>query len=215
MADSVGTRFGAVLSCLSVGLPYVRKWPFTARRYQVSGMADGRCCMYGYGPNYVKFSRVFAVQLFGVFIGHYAALPPVRSDPHWPHSHTTTASIRLALTHTLQHPLLATQTSAVATTACIDYLHSHTRARRPSTASPICLYACSQRILGAAPPLAPRSRQDTATPAARDSDLGSGNQNVLGPVPEVDVVAKRPQGLLNVGTLSARMAVLHSCALGI
>jgi hypothetical protein len=29
----------------------------------------------------------------------------------------------------------------------------------------------------------------------------------------VDVMAKRPQGLLNVGTLSARMAVLRSCAL--
>jgi hypothetical protein len=29
----------------------------------------------------------------------------------------------------------------------------------------------------------------------------------LGPVPGVDVMAKRPQGLLNVGTLSARMAV--------
>jgi hypothetical protein len=39
--------------------------------------------------------------------------------------------------------------------------------------------------------------------------------NVLGPVPGVDVMAKRPQGLLNVGTLSARMAVLRSCALGI
>jgi hypothetical protein len=41
--------------------------------------------------------------------------------------------------------------------------------------------------------------------------------NVLGPVPEVDVMymAKRPQGLLNVGTPSARMAVLRSCALGI
>jgi hypothetical protein len=35
--------------------------------------------------------------------------------------------------------------------------------------------------------------------------------HVLGPVPvaEVDVMAKRPQGLLNVGTLSARMAVLR------
>jgi hypothetical protein len=31
--------------------------PFMARRY-------GRCCMYG--PNYVKLSRVFAVQLFGI-----------------------------------------------------------------------------------------------------------------------------------------------------
>jgi hypothetical protein len=40
-------------------------------------------------------------------------------------------------------------------------------------------------------------------------------ENVLGPVPEVDVMAKRPQGLLNVGTLSARMAVLRSCALDI
>jgi hypothetical protein len=37
----------------------------------------------------------------------------------------------------------------------------------------------------------------------------------LGPVPEVDVMAKRPQGLLNVGALSARMAVLRSCALDI
>jgi hypothetical protein len=40
-----------------------------------------------YAPNYVKLSRVFAVQLFSVLIGHYAAPPPVRSDPHWPHSH--------------------------------------------------------------------------------------------------------------------------------
>jgi hypothetical protein len=39
--------------------------------------------------------------------------------------------------------------------------------------------------------------------------------DVLGPVPEVGVMAKRPQGLLNVGTLSARMAVLRSCALDI
>jgi hypothetical protein len=40
-------------------------------------------------------------------------------------------------------------------------------------------------------------------------------ENVLGPVPEVGVMAKRPQWLLNVGTLSARMAVLRSCALDI
>jgi hypothetical protein len=42
--------------------------------------------------------------------------------------------------------------------------------------------------------------------------------HVLGPVPGVDVMAvmaKRPQGLLNVGALSARMAVLRSCALDI
>jgi hypothetical protein len=42
--------------------------PFVARRY-------GRCCMYG--PNYVKLSRAFAVQLFGVIIEHYTTLPPV------------------------------------------------------------------------------------------------------------------------------------------
>jgi hypothetical protein len=61
-----------------------------------------------YGPNYVKLSRVFAVQLLSMFIGHYTALPEhhPRSDStpigHWPHSHAITASIRLALTHTLR-----------------------------------------------------------------------------------------------------------------
>jgi hypothetical protein len=66
-----------------------------------------------------------------------------------------TASVHLALTHALQHPLLATQTPAVVTTTCLDYLHSHTRTGHPSTASPIYLYACSKRILGVAPsPLA-------------------------------------------------------------
>jgi hypothetical protein len=53
-----------------------------------------------YGPNYVKLSRVFAVQLISIFIGHYAALTPVRSGPYWPYSHAITASIRLAFTHT-------------------------------------------------------------------------------------------------------------------
>jgi hypothetical protein len=46
----------------------------------------------------------------------------------------------LALAETArQHTLLATmhKTSAVATTTCLDYLHSHTRTMRPSTASPI------------------------------------------------------------------------------
>ena len=78
-----------------------------------------------YGPNYVKLSRVFAVQLFSVFIGHYAALSPVRSDPHWSHSHAITASIRLALAQALQHPVLATQTSTVVTTAYLGYLRLH------------------------------------------------------------------------------------------
>jgi hypothetical protein len=89
---------------------YLGILPLLVHRY-------GRCCMYG--PNYVKLSRVFAVQLFGMLIGHYAALPPVRSDPHWSHSNAITASIRIALTHALQHPLLATNTSTVATTTCL------------------------------------------------------------------------------------------------
>jgi hypothetical protein len=97
----------------------------------------GRCCMYG--PNYVTLSRVFAVQLLSMFIGHYAALHPVLFDPRWSHSHAITASIRLALTHALQHTLLATQTSAVVTTTCLDYLHSHARTMRPSMTSPIYL----------------------------------------------------------------------------
>jgi hypothetical protein len=60
-----------------------------ARRY-------GRCCMYG--PNYVKLSRVFAVKVFSMAIGHYTALLPVRFDPHWSHSHDDiTASIRLCV----------------------------------------------------------------------------------------------------------------------
>jgi hypothetical protein len=71
----------------------------------------GRCCMYG--PNYVKLSRVFAVQLFSVLIRHYAALPPVRFDParplapqpchhrlHSPRPHPYTA------THTARDPNL-------------------------------------------------------------------------------------------------------------
>jgi hypothetical protein len=81
-----------------------------------------------YGPNYVKLSRVFAVQLFSMIIEHYAALAPRPGliDPHWSHSHAIIASIRLALTHALQYPLPATQTSTVVTTTSLDYLHSHT-----------------------------------------------------------------------------------------
>jgi hypothetical protein len=85
-----------------------------------------------YGPNYVKLSRVFAVQLFGMIIEHYAAyyaaLPPVRSTPIGPTAMPSWPpfSIRLALTHALQYPLLATQTSTAVTTTCLDYLHPHT-----------------------------------------------------------------------------------------
>jgi hypothetical protein len=77
--------------------------------------------------------------------------------------------------------LLATQTSAVVTTTCLDYLHSHNRTMRLFTASPIYLYACSQQISGVVPPPgAPRSRRDTATHTARDSDLGSDNRDMSG-----------------------------------
>jgi hypothetical protein len=48
----------------------------------------------------------------------------------------------LALAETRQHPLLATRTSAVATTTCPDYLHSHTRGRcahRPRPCRSMCV----------------------------------------------------------------------------
>jgi hypothetical protein len=56
---------------------------------------------------------------------------------------------------------------------CLDYLHLHTRTMRPSTASPMYLCAFSQRVLGVVPCLAPRSRQGTATPTARERLKGS------------------------------------------
>jgi hypothetical protein len=99
----------------------------------------GRCCMYG--PNYVKLSRVFAVQLFSMFIGHYAALPPVRSDPNWSHSHAITASIRLALTHA---PCTATPAARDSNLDSGNHDMSRLSAlaypnARPSMASPIYL----------------------------------------------------------------------------
>jgi hypothetical protein len=79
--------------------PFVRWAAMCANGlFWYAGMAGAACIMYG--PNcYVKLSRVFAVQgLLGtsMFIGHYAALPlpPVRSDPHWPHSHAITQQPR-------------------------------------------------------------------------------------------------------------------------
>jgi hypothetical protein len=182
-----------------------------------------------YGPNYVKLSRLFAVQLFSMIIGHYAALPPVRSDPCWSHSHAITARLHLSRPHpgtatptardsnlgsgnhdmsrlptsaypsdapihgladihlaysqqilvryprsslpdhTRQHPrcALATQTSAVATTTCLDYLRLHTQAMRPSDGLADVRLAYSQRILGRAPSLL-ALRSHTATPTARD-----------------------------------------------
>jgi hypothetical protein len=109
-------RFSAVCP---LGGQYVRKWPLMVRRY-------GRCCMYG--PNYVKLSRVFAAQLFSMIFGHYAALPPVRSDPHWSHSHATIASIRLALrqdtaTHTARDSNLDSGNHDMSRLSTLAYLN--------------------------------------------------------------------------------------------
>ena len=49
---------------------------------------------------------------------------------------------------------------------------------RPSTASPICLYAYFQRMLGVAPSILALAERDTATHAARDSNLDSGNHDM-------------------------------------
>jgi hypothetical protein len=57
----------------------------------------------------------------------------IRSDPSWSNRHAITASIRLALTQVLQHPLRVTRTSTVATTTCPNCKTNH----RPSTALPI------------------------------------------------------------------------------
>jgi hypothetical protein len=132
-----------------------------------------------YGPNYVKLSRVFAVQLFSMFIGHYAALPPVRSDPHWPHSHAITASIRLALTYTATPAARDSNLGSgnqdmprLSTPAYLNDAHIHGFADKP-----LRLHSTD---IGCGT-LAPRSRQDTATHTARDSNLGSGNQDMPRP----------------------------------
>jgi hypothetical protein len=132
-----------------------------------------------YGPNYVKLSRVFAVELLSMFIGHYAALttpgpirPPLVSQPchhrlHSPRPHPCTA------TPAARDPNLDSGN------------HDHDMSRLPALAYPNDAPihgltdvppAYSQRILGVA--LAPRSRQDTATPAARDPNLDSGNHDM-------------------------------------
>jgi uncharacterized protein YbdZ (MbtH family) len=73
---------------------------------------------------------------------------------------TPSPSHLAALDKTRQHPLLATQTSAVLTTTCLDYLHSHIRTMRPSMASPTYLQPTPPTDIGC-DTLAPRSRQDT------------------------------------------------------
>jgi hypothetical protein len=151
-----------------------RKCPFMARRY-------GMCCMYG--PNYVNLGRGFALRLFSVLIPHYTALPPARSGPSWSHPAmpSATTSIRPALTHTLQHPLLATQTSAVRGN------HDMSRLPTPTYLNDVPIHGLACRYAPGLLPtdigcgtlaLAPRSRRGTATPAARDPNLGSGNHDM-------------------------------------
>jgi hypothetical protein len=164
------TRFGAVFGRLSVGRPYVRKLSFMARRY-------GRCCMYEH--NYVKLSRVFAVQLFSMFIGHYSALPPVRSDPHWPHSpqpcHHRLHSPR-------PHPYTAIPTARDSNLDSGN--HDMSRLSTLTYLNDAPIHGLTDIPLRLLPTdigcgtLDPRSRQDTATHAARDSNLGSGNHDM-------------------------------------
>jgi hypothetical protein len=86
--------------------------------------------------------------------------------------------LALAESEALQHTLLGTQTPAVATTTCLDYLHPHARTNDAPihglTDKPLCLLSTG---IGCGV-LAPRSRQDTATHTARDSNLGSGNHDM-------------------------------------
>jgi hypothetical protein len=84
----------------------------------------------------------------------------------------------LALAEALQHTLLATQTSAVATTTCLDYLHPHTRAMRPSTASPIYLSPTSTGywVWRPRPSLPDHTRQHPLL--ATKTSIGSGNHDM-------------------------------------
>jgi hypothetical protein len=133
-----------------------------------------------HGPNYVKLSRVFAVQLFASMItGHYAALPPVRSDPHWPHSHAIIASIRLALTH----PYTAIPTARDSNLDSGNHDMSRLSALAYLNDAPIHgLTDIPLRLLptdiGCGTP-GPRCRQGApATRTGRDSNLDSGNHDM-------------------------------------
>jgi hypothetical protein len=89
----------------------------------------------------------------------------------------------LALDKTRQHTLLAIQTSTVATKTCLDYLHSHTRTMRPSTASPTYVQPIPNGywVWHPRPSLsAPSQALQHATHTARDSNLGSGNHDMSG-----------------------------------
>jgi hypothetical protein len=128
-----------------------------------------------YGPNYVKLSRLFAVQLFSMFIGHYATLPPVRSDPHWPapqpchhrlhsprpHPYTATHAVRDSNLGSGNHDMSRLSTLAYLNDSPIHGL----------TDIPLRLLPTDSR----SGTLDPRTRRDTATRTARDSNLDSGN----------------------------------------
>jgi hypothetical protein len=103
-----------------------------------------------YGPNCVKLSRTFAVQLFSMSIEHHttyhASSGPIRSPlaPQPCHHRLHSPRPSPSPMHCNTRCSLATKTSAVATTTCLDYLHSHTsylNDERPSTASPVVKFA--------------------------------------------------------------------------
>jgi hypothetical protein len=116
-----------------------------------------------------------------MIIEHYDALPPVRSDPHWPQPcHHRLHSPR-------PHPYTAIPTARDSNLDSVrTVLTTHDTSRLSALAylndSPIHgLTDISLRLLPTdigCGTLDPRSRQDTAAPAARDSNLGSGNHDM-------------------------------------
>jgi hypothetical protein len=100
---------------------------------------------------------------------HYAALPPVRSDPNWSHSHaiiasTTTRTARDSNLGSGNHDL-----SRLSTLAYLNGASIHGLTDIPLRLLPTDI-GCGT--------LDPRSSRNIATHATRDSDLGSGNHDM-------------------------------------
>jgi hypothetical protein len=171
------TRFGAGLGRLSFGRSYLRKWPFMVRRY--AGMAGGACI----GLTTLHCAEFSRSSCFVCLLGTMPRYP--RSDyvdPNWSHSHVITASIRLALT--TRHCNTATHT---ARDSNLDS-GNHDMSRLSALAYPndVLIYGLTDKLLRllstdiGCGTLASRSRsrRGTATHAARNSNLGSGNHDM-------------------------------------
>jgi hypothetical protein len=123
-----------------------------------------------YGPNYVKLSRVFAVQLFSMIFEHSATPGPIRPplvpQPchhrlHSPRPHPCTA------THTARDSDLGSANHDMSRLSILAYLND-----APIHGLIDIPLAYFQPILVVAPsPLAPRPH--TATHTTRDSNLGN------------------------------------------